>query len=516
MATTKVIVIDNGAHTCKVGFGGQAKPIKLISHCAVQKIATTTTPNNTTAPSSASSPTAKNAATNPLTPLNSLLMSQSQQQQQQQQQSQNQWLIADQLDSIMDFTNVNVDRPHQYGYVCNWELENSIWSRIFSPSILDIRPESCTLLLTDPLFTPPTLRHELDQTVFEYYNFFSYHRTVPSSLALRGFQYEVQSLYGKPCACIIDIGYSFTYVVPLYNYVPIYSAVKRMNIGGKVLTNYCKELITQRYMDVSDQFVAINDIKERMCLFSLDFSADMQRMSKEKEAKKRMFLSQEYVMPDRRTSNIGVVRECKPEALDIENTTEKNTSSPPKTTADTTTNTNTTTSKQSKDANGTAAMDIDTTIPSPPSTTNSSATPSPNSRRKDENVLRLATERIAVPEILFYPSDAGMTQQGLAETVVSAIQSCDASLHALLYSHIICVGGSAQLTNLVPRLTSELMSLVPAEYAHLLCVRLSKEPLLTAWCGGSCLSIDPNFGTVCVTKKEYEEYGEQILMRKFV
>jgi actin-related protein 6 len=156
-------------------------------------------------------------------------------------------------------------------------------------------------------------------------------------------------------------------------------------------------------------------------------------------------------------------------------------------------------------------MDIDST-----SSPNSSAASSPNSRKKEESILRLATERIAVPEILFYPSDAGMTQQGLADAVVSAIQSCDTSLHALLYSHIICVGGSAQMTNLISRLTSELMTLVPAEYAHLLCVRISKEPLLTAWCGGSCLSIDPNFGTVCVTKKEYEEYGEQILMRKFV
>ena len=30
------IVMDNGAGTCKVGFGGQAKPLKLVPNCAVR------------------------------------------------------------------------------------------------------------------------------------------------------------------------------------------------------------------------------------------------------------------------------------------------------------------------------------------------------------------------------------------------------------------------------------------------------------------------------------------------
>lgn len=32
----KVIVMDNGADTIKVGFGGQAKPIRLVNNCAIK------------------------------------------------------------------------------------------------------------------------------------------------------------------------------------------------------------------------------------------------------------------------------------------------------------------------------------------------------------------------------------------------------------------------------------------------------------------------------------------------
>jgi hypothetical protein len=32
----RTIVMDNGADTCKVGFGGQAKPLRLVPNCAVR------------------------------------------------------------------------------------------------------------------------------------------------------------------------------------------------------------------------------------------------------------------------------------------------------------------------------------------------------------------------------------------------------------------------------------------------------------------------------------------------
>jgi hypothetical protein len=41
-------------------------------------------------------------------------------------------------------------------------------------------------------------------------------------------------------------GYSFTHFVPVADKVPVYSAVKRLNVGGKLLTNFLKETVSYR------------------------------------------------------------------------------------------------------------------------------------------------------------------------------------------------------------------------------------------------------------------------------
>lgn len=40
-----------------------------------------------------------------------------------------------------------------------------------------------------------------------------------------------------------------------------------------------------------------------------------------------------------------------------------------------------------------------------------------------EQILRLANERFAVPEMLFHPSDIGIQEMGIPEAVVDSIQS---------------------------------------------------------------------------------------------
>jgi len=40
-----------------------------------------------------------------------------------------------------------------------------------------------------------------------------------------------------------------------------------------------------------------------------------------------------------------------------------------------------------------------------------------------EQILRLANERFAVPEMLFHPSDIGLQDMGVPEAIVDSIQS---------------------------------------------------------------------------------------------
>ena len=48
------------------------------------------------------------------------------------------------------------------------------------------------------------------------------------------------------CALVLDAGFSFTHAVPIFSDMVLDTGVRRQNLGGKVLTNYLKELVSYR------------------------------------------------------------------------------------------------------------------------------------------------------------------------------------------------------------------------------------------------------------------------------
>lgn len=75
----------------------------------------------------------------------------------------------------------------------------------------------------------------------------------------------------------------------------------------------------------------------------------------------------------------------------------------------------------------------------------------------------LNNERFMVPEVLFQPSDIGLQQAGLAQTIVDAVEAAHPDLHPLLYSNVLCTGGSAKCPGFRDRLYKELRPLVPGD-----------------------------------------------------
>ena len=49
----------------------------------------------------------------------------------------------------------------------------------------------------------------------------------------------------------------------------------RINIGGKVLTNHLKEVISYRQLMVMDETYVINQLKEDVCYISTQYDTDM-------------------------------------------------------------------------------------------------------------------------------------------------------------------------------------------------------------------------------------------------
>ena len=78
-----------------------------------------------------------------------------------------------------------------------------------------------------------------------------------------------------------------------------------------------------------------------------------------------------------------------------------------------------------------------------------------------EQIIRMNNERFAVPELLFNPSDIGIEQAGIPETIVNVIGECPEQAQRWLYRNIVLVGGCTNIANLRERVEREVRELAP-------------------------------------------------------
>jgi actin-related protein 6 len=136
------------------------------------------------------------------------------------------------------------------------DLQSKIWKSIFPSTIT-------SLVYTCPLYTPPSSRRLLDELIYEDFNI---------SEALR-----VPTGINKNCL-LIDLGFSASVVTPIYQGLPISYALKRVNVGGKLLTNYLKEQISYRSFDMTEETWLVNHIREQMCSVSQNFLSELRSL----------------------------------------------------------------------------------------------------------------------------------------------------------------------------------------------------------------------------------------------
>ena len=147
----------------------------------------------------------------------------------------------------------------------NWEAEKDVWERAFSR--LKARPAGASLLITEPPVNPPVLRQLGLEVVFEEMQFASFY-SAPSSVF-------VARQLGLTAALVIDAGYSFSHASPVFDGAPLTYATKRVNMGGKALTNYLKEIVSYRQWNMMDETYLINHVKERLCYVAEDYMSEL-------------------------------------------------------------------------------------------------------------------------------------------------------------------------------------------------------------------------------------------------
>ncbi|ETW81470.1 hypothetical protein HETIRDRAFT_318154 [Heterobasidion irregulare TC 32-1] len=202
-----------------------------------------------------------------------------------------------------DHSSLHYRLPFEKGYLVDWDAQKAIWDGMFSEDVLAIDTSESSLLITEPYFNLPNIQEVYDQFVFEEYDFQSYYRCTPASLVPRGRLFS--SVPHPECVLIVDSGFSFTHIVPIMDGAVLWYAVKRIDVGGKLLTNQLKELASFRQWNMMDETYIVNEVKETCCYVSNQFSADLEIC---RTNPKHNPILQEYVLPDFSTNRRGHVR----------------------------------------------------------------------------------------------------------------------------------------------------------------------------------------------------------------
>jgi actin-related protein 6 len=133
------------------------------------------------------------------------------------------------------------------------------------------------MTITFPVFSPWKLREKMIEVMFEYYGLGGFYPVVGAEMIQVCAKKDLKGKIDPKFQFIIESGHSATYIVPFFDGEIVNYGIKKIDIGGRMLTNHLKERISFRSLDLSHEYRLCNDIKERMCYVSLDFQADMKK-----------------------------------------------------------------------------------------------------------------------------------------------------------------------------------------------------------------------------------------------
>lgn len=211
--------------------------------------------------------------------------------------------IGNQIEECRDASGLFYMLAFQKGYLVNWDIQKSVWDYIFSKECCQTSLNDVCAIISEPLFNFLPIQEATTEIFFEEYDCRSILQMNATSLSC----YNYRSKHPNCKACIVvDSGYSFTHVVPYVNGHKIKEGIRRIDVGGKLLTNHLKEIISYRQLHVMDETYVINQAKEDSCFVSQNFAQDMERAKKHVSENP---IVKDYVLPDYTTLKRGFLKD---------------------------------------------------------------------------------------------------------------------------------------------------------------------------------------------------------------
>lgn len=185
--------------------------------------------------------------------------------------------------------------PIERNMIVNWDDMEKILHHSFYNE-MRVAPEEHCLLITEPLLSSKAQRERMVQVMFEVF----------CAPAICIISQPVLALYSArmTTGVVVDIGSSFTHVVPIADGIVILPAVKRMLLGGQHLTQFLWQLLfPQQQTELTFmQKEAAHTLKEKLCYVAANYENET-------------VIEKEFKWPDESSSNIGKAQFQCPEAL---------------------------------------------------------------------------------------------------------------------------------------------------------------------------------------------------------
>ncbi|XP_067824272.1 uncharacterized protein [Heptranchias perlo] len=132
----------------------------------------------------------------------------------------------------------------------------------------------------------------------------------------------------------------------------------------------------------------------------------------------------------------------------------------------------------------------------------------------DGQNMIITNQKFCCPEVIFKPFLLGKDIQNLPALAHSVIERCSEETRNDMYANIVLAGGNTMFKNMEQRFQQEVTDL--AKPGTKVKVLASPNRNYLSWKGAAILSGLSNFHQMCVSHRDFEEFGATVLHRKLV
>lgn len=179
-----------------------------------------------------------------------------------------------------------------------------IWHHTFYNE-MRVAPEEHPVLLTDKPLTPKADRERMARMMFETFSVPAMYVMMDAVLAFLA--------SGRGTGVAVDVGYTTTHAVSIYEGHALPHGIERMCVGGRHLTDYMVKMISasrECYTPTTpSEREVVREMKEKLTYVALNFDAEMKKFQETAVGEK------DYELPDGRVIRLRNERFRCPEAL---------------------------------------------------------------------------------------------------------------------------------------------------------------------------------------------------------